>query len=1016
MFTQFQGAFSDNAFKTLVVFLIIGSEASSGGRDQVLLIGAVFAVPFLLFSMAGGYLADRYSKRSVTIATKILEIGVMTLGLVGLSLDILWIKVAAVFLMSVQSALFGPSKYGILPEMLPERKLSWGNGLLQLGTFMAIILGTVGGGWMSESFRAQHALSGLAFVGLGCLGLLTALGIERLPAANPQRAFQLNFLGDLWVQIRRICRDRVLYLAVVGHTFFFFLAPLLQFNILFYAIEVLQVSETQNSLLQAAVAVGIGSGSVAAGYLSGGKIEYGLVPLGAVGMCIFSGLLFFPGLSYVQAAAFLALVGFFAGFFVVPIYALIQHRPSKKHAGGIIAAANLLSMVGVFLASVSYYLLAQMLGLDTYDIFLAGSLMTLGATVYLLVLLPDSLLRFLLWALTHSVYRIGVEGRDHIPEKGGALFVCNHLSFVDALLLIASTDRPIRFLMYKGYYDLPVVRPLAKVMGVIPIAGHQSPRDLMNSLRTARDAIRGGEVVGVFAEGQITRTGQLLPFRRGLERIMKGVQAPIVPVHLDGVWGSLFSFERGRFLWKLPRRWLQKVTVRFGPPLSSSTPAHQIRNAVQKLDAESSLARGNSLRPLHRSFVSRARRRPWRLAMADDQTGRLRFGPALCRALLLARRLRVGWAGQEKVGLLMRPSVGAVLLNWAAFLSGKVPVNLDCDASQDTLDDCIRRCGLRTVVAPSDWNDRGLSARILIWEEMSRNPGLLERMTAIAWAALLPVRWLERLLGRRRAIGMDDLATVAFSRGSGGASKGVLLTHSNLASNVEQLARILFLRRRDRVLGVLPLSHPFGFTGTAVLPGVLGIGAVYQTNPRNAASAGALAKKYSVTILPATPAQLEALVACPPGHFGSLEYVLSAGEKLPPEIEAAFEDRFGIRPLEAYGAAECSPAVSVSTRDFRARGVRQAGSKRGKMGQPLPGISVRIVDPAGREPLPANESGLLQVRGPNVMAAYLEGPEATAEVLRDGWFSTGDLATLDEDGFLEILGRVGSVPTSTESA
>ena len=274
----------------------------------------------------------------------------------------------------------------------------------------------------------------------------------------------------------------------------------------------------------------------------------------------------------ISAPANLALLGFFGGFFAVPLNALIQHRPRPEHKGGVIAAANLLSFVGVFAAAGAYYIFSSGLQQTAAGVFLDGAVLTLITTAYSIYLLPDSLLRLVLWMATHSLYRVGVEGRENIPETGGALLVANHMSLVDALLLIASVDRPIRFLIFKGIYDLPFVEALRETgsrNSHLLRAAH--PREMIKSLRQASEAIRGGEVVCIFAEGQMTRIGQMLPFRRGMERIIKGVDAPIIPVNLDGVWGSIFSFERGRFVWKMPRALPYPVTVSFGKPMPATS-------------------------------------------------------------------------------------------------------------------------------------------------------------------------------------------------------------------------------------------------------------------------------------------------------------------------------------------------------------------------------------------------------------------------------------------------------------
>ncbi|HLW98576.1 MAG TPA: MFS transporter, partial [Candidatus Acidoferrales bacterium] len=347
--TQFQGAFSDNTLRWLVAFLLLDMGLTHERRDFYFdfVVPLLFAIPFLLFSMTGGFLADRFSKRSVTAGLKVMEFCVMFIALAGLAMANLWIAASAVFLVATQAALFGPSKYGLLPELLPERRLSWGNGILELGTFLASITGTMAGGTLAVWLRGREVWSGLLLIALAAIGFVTSLGISRVPPANPAKRYRFNVAGDLWTQIREVRRDRVLWLAVLGNTYFWFLATLLLLNIVLYASDVLRVDATRSSLLLVALSLGIGVGSFAAGYLSGGKIEYGLVPLGSLGITIACLILSRSHLGYGVVAFFLGMMGFFAGFFAVPINALIQQRPAPDRKGGIIAAANLLSFVGV---------------------------------------------------------------------------------------------------------------------------------------------------------------------------------------------------------------------------------------------------------------------------------------------------------------------------------------------------------------------------------------------------------------------------------------------------------------------------------------------------------------------------------------------------------------------------------------------------------------------------------------------------------------------------------------------
>ena len=1037
--TQFQNAFNDNAIKFLVIYIIVAMNFPKDTRENlILVVGALFALPFIFFSMVGGNLADRYSKRSVVIGTKLMELFVMAVTILGLWLHNLPLECAAVFLISSQSALFGPSKYGLLPELVPERKLSWANGIIELGTFMGSIAAVMAAGALAERYHGREQIAGVILLGCTLLGLATSFGITRVPAADLTKKLQWNPIGDLGAQMKTILADRTLAWAVMGNSYLFFLAALLQFTIIIYGHDVLRVDETDISYLQAAVGIGIGIGSVAAGYLSGGKIEYGLIPLGALGMTIFGALLYFNAPSAMLAAWLgktaahtgwapfehlssliarlvhlripdLWLLGFFGGFFAVPMNALIQHRPRPAQKGGVIAAANFWSFVGIFVAAAAYNIFSARLHQSAAAIFLDGAILTAIMTGYSIYLLPDSLLRLVLFMVTHSIYRIRVAGRDNIPESGGALFVSNHMSLVDALLLLASTDRPIRFLIFKDIYDQPHIKPFAKMIRAIPISSQLRPRDMIHSLREASDAIRNGEIVCIFAEGQITRIGQLLPFRRGLERIMKGVNAPIVPVNLDGVWGSIFSYERGRFLWKLPRKIPYPVTVSFGAPMPPSATAFQVREAVQELQSEAYRHHKSRMNTLPRSLIRTAHHYPFRFAMGDKRRPRMNWGNALLSSIFLARRLRRVWAGQKMVGILLPPSVPGALVNFAASISGQIPVNLNYTASNETLASCAQQCNLETVITTKLLLEKlplQVPGKTILLEEIAARPRLSEKLAALLlW--FLPSRLLERALSAAEPQALDDLATIIFSSGSTGEPKGVMLTHYNIMSNIDQMAQTFMLGKGDVLLGVLPFFHSFGFTVTLWLPAVLGVGVAYHPSPLDLTAVSELVRDYQVTFLLATPTFLQAYTRrCLPEDFGSLQFVVVGAEKLPEPLALAFEDRFGIRPLEGYGCTECSPVVAVNTRDFRAPGFRQVGSKRGRIGHPLPGVSVRIIDPDTHERREVGTPGLLLVRGPNVMLGYLGKPEKTAEVLQDGWYTTGDVAAEDEDGFLTITDRL----------
>ena len=419
--------------------------------------------------------------------------------------------------------------------------------------------------------------------------------------------------------------------------------------------------------------------------------------------------------------------------------------------------------------------------------------------------------------------------------------------------------------------------------------------------------------------------------------------------------------------------------------------------------------RKGRMRPLHRALVRTARCDPFRFAMADAQNPKVRFGAVLTRSVFLARRLRPVWADQKMMGILLPPSVPGALVNYAAMLSGREPVNLNYTLSDRALATCIDQCEINKVITSKAFLEKvkiEIPCETIYLEDVvakaapgkggdseatvGRPPSTLEKLIAVFMAWLLPVGVLEHALKRAPRTALDDLASVIFSSGSTGDPKGVMLSHYNIGSNIEQVEQVFGFNRHDRMLGILPFFHSFGFMGTLWLPAALGIGVVYHPNPLDGKTIGPLVRDFNISFLLATPTLLQIYMrSCTPEQFGSLRVVITGAEKLPESLAMAFEDRFGVHPLEGYGCTECAPCVAANTPDFRSAGYRQVGARRGKIGRPLPGVSVRVVDPETGAPMPPGQPGLLLVQGPNVMQGYLGKPDKTAEVLAVRRFKEG---------------------------
>lgn len=1017
LIAQFCGAFNDNAWKLMVALLAIrqatagmaaGPELETVAQTQTATAFVIFTLPLALFSLVGGTLADRVSKRTVIISIKVVEVLLMTVGTVAL-----WLNPAGGVLplivlcgMGMHSALFSPSKYGILPELIPHERLATGNGLLEMWTFAAILTGTAGGGFLLQMAGDQTWLAPLALSGMSVIGLTTAFSIPPVSPAREAGGIGATLQGA-WTAIQS---ERMLRMAIPMEIMFWTIASLFGQNVLVYAKAVLHLSDAMSGLPLTILSVGIGIGAMLVGRISKNRVEYGLIPIGAIG--VFLTLLSLGLLAPPLTGTFLMMgvLGIASSFIFVPLNAILQWKSPSDRRGAVISLSNTCVFTGILLGSLVGGFLANA-GLSTTGIFLVTAGMTLGGIGWALWFLPDTFIRLLLVILTHTLYRLRIVGQSHVPPSGGALLVPNHVSFVDGFLLIASLDRPVRFVVDSQYAEQPIFRPFLKTLGVIPISSHGGLRVILRALRDAGAAVDKGELVCIFPEGQITRTGTLLPFRRGFERVVKGRTAPIIPVHLDRVWGSIFSFNHGRFLWKIPEQLPYPVTVSFGAPLPPGTSAHELLGKIRELDEAAWQFRKPGRRPLHREFIRSMRRYPFRLAMADQNRPRVSSLQALIGSIVLARILRPYWQDQDRVGVLLPPTVAGALVNVAAPLCGKTIVNLNYTVGKSGLDIAVRLAGLRTIVTSHTFIEKAKlelpDGPSVIWlEDVAKTIGTGQKMQAALLALLAPCRIIERACGQTNPLTPDSLAAIIFSSGSTGEPKGVMLSHFSIDSNTQGATQVLHLYQDERVLGILPFFHSFGymvfwfvmFNNAAM---------IFHPSPLDVTAIGELIQQHRITFIVTTPTFMQLYSRrCTAEQFSSVRVILTGAEKLQPRLAEGVEDKFGIGPIEGYGVTECAPVIAVNCPDFRAAGYYQPASRRGTVGQPLPGVSVQIVDPDNYAPLPAGTPGMLLVKGPNVMSGYLGREDLTAQIMRDGWYVTGDIASLDEDGFLTITDRL----------
>lgn len=594
--TQFLVVWNDNMFRWLAV-PIAKRWAGPEHEPAILAAGlASFVLPFLLLAAPAGFLADRFRKRQVIIACKVAELAMVGLGIAAIASGSVAALFSVVALLGAITALQAPARLGSVPEMVAPSRLAAANGLLGAGTILAVIGGTIAGNMLYDATHSAAVASlgapalllpAAALSLVAVLGLAASWQIRGVAPANPQAEFPWNPLRRTFRDLHDLSRYRGLRRAAVAIASLWSLASLAQLTIDSLGIHTLRLDQSQVGLLLGALSLGVALGSLLAGIWSRGQVELGFLALGSTIVAIAAILVSLSGASFAASALWLALLGLGAGLVDVPLEAYLQQESPAERRGSILAANNFLTYSGMLAMSGLYWVLRDVAGLAPGQVFLAVGIVTLPVGLYATAILPRETVRFFVWLASKCVYRVRVEGLEHLPSQGGALLVANHVSWIDGVLLLLVSPRPIRMMVYADYVRGGLVARLAKVFGAIPLKPGAPRASLMETLREARQSIVDGELVCIFPEGALTRDGQMAAFKPGALHILKGVEAPVVPIYLDGLWGSIFSYERGVAFWKWPRRWPYPVTLKFGKPIERPAGVDELRAAVAAVGASS---------------------------------------------------------------------------------------------------------------------------------------------------------------------------------------------------------------------------------------------------------------------------------------------------------------------------------------------------------------------------------------------------------------------------------------------
>lgn len=1008
--TQFLSAFNDNFLKNTLVLLILFKLAADEAASLVTLAGAIFIAPWLFLSALGGEIADRFDKALVARRLKLVEIGAAALAVAGIGLSSIPVLMAALFLFGTIAALFGPIKYGILPDHLERRELPKANAWIEAATFAAILTGTIAGGLASVE-DASVLVFGPAMMALAIACWWISRYIPPTGQAAPELVIDRNVFRSTWRLVAELRHDTRIWRAGLMVSWFWMVGAIVLSLLPTMVKQSLGGGETAVTAYLAVFAVAVAIGSATAAWLSQGRMVLLPAPVGTALMALFGADLAWTVWGLEAAAQATTLAEFFArlgtwhvgldlaglavagSLLVVPSFAAVQAWAPVERRARVVAAvgavnAGFMAVGGVAVAAI------QATGLGLAQILLGLALLNAVAAWLMLKYLPTNPFRDFVSILFRAFLRLEVEGLDNLKAAGPApILALNHVSFLDGPLALTLTDQEPVFAIDHTIAQAWWVKPFLKLSRALPL----NPAKPM-ATRTLIKVVQAGDPLVIFPEGRITVTGGLMKVYDGAAMVADKTGSMVVPIRIDGLERSHFSRLSSLHVRK---RLFPKVRVTILEPVKLEVAA-ELKGRKRRGAAGAALYRVMSdlvfrTQDLDKTVLEKivdtaSRRGMGELAVQDPVTGSMSYGKLLAAAALLGEKFRRLYPDEDAVGVMLPNANGTCATVLGLMSAGKVPAMINFTAGATNILSACRAAKLTTVLASRAFVAQAkLGALVeeiasqvnIVWlDDLRATVSLQDRLLA----------FLRRRSPRvvRRA---DDPAVILFTSGSEGAPKGVVLTHRNILSNAAQAAARIDFHSGDKVFNVLPMFHSFGLTAGTILPLVAGVPAYFYPSPLHYRIVPELVYGSNASIIFGTDTFLSGYArTAHPYDFRSVRYCFAGAEPVKPSTRATYMEKFGLRILEGYGVTEAAPVISINTPMY---------NRYGTVGKLMPGIEHRL------EPVPGVDTGgRLFVRGPNIMAGYLRADRpGILEPLEDGWHDTGDIVTVDEDGFVAIKGR-----------
>jgi acyl-[acyl-carrier-protein]-phospholipid O-acyltransferase/long-chain-fatty-acid--[acyl-carrier-protein] ligase len=1033
--TQALSAFIDNAFRFAVAALLVSTLGAGAAELPNTISAALYTLPFFLFSATAGKMADKYDKAMLARYIKLAEVGIIALSIFALFSSSITFKWFCIFLAGAQSAVFGPIKYGILPQHLKKEELIGGNGMVEMATFLAILLGTIFGNMIITLGDSGHLIIGGIMFAVAVAMYLMSRFIPSAPPPMPDLTIRKNFLADTWEAMKLAREKRVVFQAIMGISWFWLLGVVFVTQMQAFTAGYLHGTPGVASQIFALFSIGIAIGSLYCNRLLNGKITAKFVPVAALLMSVFMFDLYFAaGSADTAVGAAIAsgavpvetnaagdkLIGgltsigfwqvwrvyfdmfaiaFCAGLFVVPLFAIMQSRTPYYQRSRIVGSNNIYNamfMVGVTILSI--VLLGA--GISIRGLFLTLGIANLFAALYIIRILPHDLLSGIARSIFRFFYQVEVKGIENLDAAGRkALIVANHTSLLDGPLLSAFLPQKASFAINTQMAKQWWVKPAFALFEMCPM----DPGNPM-SLRTLVDALKRGKRVVIFPEGRITVTGSLMKIYEGPGAVAAMAKAKIVPVRIDGAQFSPFTRLKGVY----PRRWFPKITVTFLPPVSSESPANLKGSALREHQAEklytvmtdmvfrSSNWKQTLWQSLLDARVSFGGDRP---ILEDIQRAPMTINRLIMGSFILGRKLAQLTPNQKHVGILMPNANATVTSIFGLYAYGRVPAMLNFSTGAVNMSAACTGAQISTIITSRKFIEAGemqddiallgKNCKIIYLEDMR------ELVSGVDKARGLVQRIFTQAALKTTGYDKDpeSTAVILFTSGSEGVPKGVVLSHTNVNANRYQILSRISLMPTDTFFCALPIFHAFGFLGGVVLPATTGMRTFLYPSPLHYKIVPEMIYDTNATIVFSTDTFLNGYARNAHAYdFYNVRLLVGGAERVKPETRAIYMERFGLRIIEGYGATECSPTIAANT---------FMHSKTGSVGRIFDGMQHRL------EPVDGiAEGGRLWIKGPNVMKGYLRADNpGVLEAPPDGWYDTGDIVTIDEQGYVTIQGR-----------